>query len=125
MKIRGERAEGGQSKGLLAVILVLTILNSIGLLVVMGSLSSTKSLVQDINGGTSDKAQLSSIQLSIGSLSDKLNTPTTQPATTSSKMMTCTGTLSQSLSGSASQVGSFTNYYLSGSSPISLTCNSL
>lgn len=112
-----------QHKGLLVVILIITICNSIGLLALMGSLASTNSLVQGINGGSSDKVQLSAIQSSLGSLSDKMNISQSRSSTTStSRQMNCMGTLSQNLSGSASQVGSFTNYSLSGSSPINLTC---
>jgi len=83
--------------------------------------SSQQSTSNNSTPTSSDSTQLTCIQ-------NSLNTLVARPAPTtsaSSGSMTCSGTLSQSLSGSASQIGSFTDYNLSGSSPINLTCNNL
>lgn len=117
-----------QFKLLLGWILALTILNLVAIVIVMVNLGSVKMKVEKLNGGSSDSSQLSGLQSSLSDLSTKVNaiptTPAAQPSLTS-KELTCTGTLSQSLSGSASQIGTFTDYNLTGSSPINLTCNGL
>lgn len=119
-----------QVKLLLGWILALSILNCLVVIIVMINLGSVKLKVENLNGGSADAAKLSSLQNSMSDLSSKLDSQSTQPAqpalsTSTSKELTCTGTLSQNLSGSASSVGSFTDYSLSGSSPLNLTCNPL
>ena len=65
-------------------------------------------------------SQLTSIQSSLESLSLKVSELSTNSGSGTSS---CSGTLSENLSGSADQIGSFTDYSLSGSSPIDLTCD--
>ena len=96
------------------------------LAVVLVNQLSINKRIRSLGSGSqaSDTSQLTSLQSSVDALSAKVgasSSPTVSPST----MMTCTGTLSQNLSGSASQIGSFTDYSLSGSSPINLTCNKL
>lgn len=121
--------KASQFKLLLICVLAVSLMNLLGLGVALIYIGSLKSKVSNLNGGSSDATQLSNIQGSIGNLTDKVNalpTSTIQPDTvTPSKTMNCSGTLSQNLSGSASQIGSFTDYNLSGNSPIDLTCNNL
>jgi hypothetical protein len=121
--------KASQVKILLGWILALTILDLVVVVIVMINLGSVKMKVEHLNGGSSDSSQLSALQSSVSDLSSKVSAiPTSSSSSSpspSSSELTCTGTLSQSLSGSASQVGSFTDYDLSGSSPIDLTCNPL
>lgn len=121
--------KASQVKLLLGWILAISILNLVVIVIVMINLGSVKLKVEHLNGGSSDSSQLSALQSSVSDLTSKISAiPTTSSSSSPSllsKEMTCTGTLSQSLSGSASQVGSFTEYNLSGSSPIDLTCNPL
>jgi hypothetical protein len=113
-----------QSQPMLGWILVLTVINSVMIIVTISSLGSLRAAVSNINGGSSDNDKLSNIQSSISDLSTKVSgsNPTT-PVTSStlSKETTCTGTLNMNLSGSLTS--SYAN--LSSITPINLTCNPL
>ena len=80
-------------------------------------------LKTDVSQSTpaSDASQLTALQNSVSNLSSKMN----QPSLMSLNSTTCTGTLSEDLSGSATQVGYSTNMDLSGDTPVDLTCRSL
>jgi hypothetical protein len=116
-----------QFKILLGWILALTVINLGFLLLVDLRVHSIYNDVKN-SGSGAISSQLTGIESQLSSQAANKSTvqPTTPTTTdTVSKTITCTGTLSQNLSGSATAIGSFTNYDLSGSSPIDLTCDTL
>jgi hypothetical protein len=117
--------KASQVKLLLGWILAITILNFVVIVIVMINLGSVKMQVKNLNGGTSDKTQLSSIQSSVDGLNTTVSQlkPITAAPTTStlSKETTCTGTLSLNLSGSI--LNNYANF--SSITPVNLTCNPL
>lgn len=102
------------------VLLVIVLVNQLSIHKQLKTLSDTSPQTTASN----DSSQLTALQNSVNDLPAKVGAAQS-PVTSASTSMTCTGTLSQNLSGSASQIGSFTDYSLSGSSPIDLTCNKL
>jgi hypothetical protein len=102
------------------LLLIILLINQLSINKQLKTLNDNSSQTATSN----NSSQLTSLQNSVNALSTKVGTTQT-PTVNTSDSMTCTGTLSQDLSGSASQIGSFTDYSLSGSSPIDLTCNKL
>ena len=114
---------------ILGWILSFCILSSVLMVIVLVKLSAVESKVANLSQGTSQSSStassssltdyattLNSIQTTVNAIQTKVN----MPAFTSSH--NCNGTLSQDLSGHANQIGDFTYFSLSGSSPINLTC---
>ena len=114
---------------MLGWILSFCILSSVLMVIVLVKLSAVESKVANLSQGTSQSSStassssltdyattLNSIQTTVNAIQTKVN----MPAFTSSH--NCNGTLSQDLSGHANQIGDFTYFSLSGSSPINLTC---
>ena len=64
--------------------------------------------------------KINNLQQSIDLLSSKYNTPIS-----SSTFTNCSGTLNQNLTGSSYTSGSFTDFNLSGTSPLNLSCSKL
>ena len=115
---------------ILGWILSFCILSSVLMVIVLVKLSAVESKVANLSQGTSQSSStasssspadysttLNSIQTTVNAIQTKVN----MLAITSSSH-NCNGTLSQNLSGNANQIGDFTYYSLSGSSPINLTC---
>jgi hypothetical protein len=118
--------KASQVKLLLGWILAITILNFVVVVIVMINLGSVKMQVKNLNGGSSDKTQLSSIQSSVDGLTTTVNQlkpaiATVPTTTTLGKETTCTGTLSLNLSGSI--LNNYANF--SSITPVNLTCNPL
>ena len=114
---------------MLGWILSFCILSSVLMVIVLVKLSAVESKIANLSQGTSQSSStasssspadyattLNSIQTTVNAIQTKVN----MPAFTSSH--NCNGTLSQDLSGHANQIGDFTYFSLSGSSPINLTC---
>ena len=114
---------------MLGWILSFCILSSFLMVIVLVKLSTVESKIANLSQGTSQSSStassssltdyattLNSIQTTVNAIQTKVN----MPAFTSSH--NCNGTLSQDLSGHANQIGDFTYFSLSGSSPINLTC---
>lgn len=119
--------KASQVKGLLIAILIVTVLNLVALGAVLANLTSVKTKVANLNGGSTDASQLSSIQSSLTGLTTKVNSlpaavSPSPSASLLSKDMTCTGTLNLSLSG---MILSNENVSLDSTTPVDLTCNQL
>ena len=115
---------------ILGWILSFCILSSVLMVIVLVKLSAVESKVANLSQGTSQSSStassssptdyattLNSIQTTVNAIQTKVNMPAI-----ASSSHNCNGTLSQNLSGSTSQICSYTDISLSGSSPINLTC---
>ena len=115
---------------MLGWILSFCILSSFLMVIVLVKLSTVESKIANLSQGTSQSSStassssltdyattLNSIQTTVNAIQTKVNMPAI-----ASSSHNCNGTLSQNLLGSTSQIGSYTDISLRGSSPINLTC---